>query len=478
MKLLFVTYCFGTGGGQALIGVYKRGLRVALAAVEHGHEVFFYCPGRENFHDSTTAKAEQCLTFVEWEDGSDGVEQAQDDRTRLLAGLGQIASDVVVIGEAPLGGQLLEVLLAAVELGIATVCLDNAYQAHSVEVFWDEFSSVFDRIVLAGPRSLHWEGAPDRLLQVPPYIDEDADAAKRLLAQELGDADATLITVLAYDLNVEALGTSILGKLDDPELAAIFITSDVEACEQRLKKLPTRVRDRVRVVAPVADRTYFGLLRISSLVVGKCAFMQFTECLSLMTPIIGFYFEGDFNLKFLPEACWSVCATSDDVECDDKTLATARRLLALNPDDMQVVHDGSSNAADKAARFIAGARHSSGHDPDLAAKRLEIAPDRFRSVLNGVDHRAGTELDTARIIRVRHSSERHIYLLLCRYGTGQNAETRRLWWWRFATREICRSHADEARAAGRRRCLHDVCEDELRMLEEHAGADLLPDIIN
>ena len=65
LKYLFVTYCFGSFQGQTLIGVYKRGLRVAMALRERGHEITFFCTGREGYQDALTRAAETRLTFVD-----------------------------------------------------------------------------------------------------------------------------------------------------------------------------------------------------------------------------------------------------------------------------------------------------------------------------------------------------------------------------------------------------------------------------
>lgn len=64
-RFFFVTYCFGDYQGQSLIGVYKRGLRIALELADRGHEVVFFCTGREAFSDDLTRQAEQRLTFVD-----------------------------------------------------------------------------------------------------------------------------------------------------------------------------------------------------------------------------------------------------------------------------------------------------------------------------------------------------------------------------------------------------------------------------
>ena len=65
MRIVFFTYCFGDSSGHAQIGVYKRGLRVALELHARGHEVLFDCTGRTTYHDELTALAEERIEFVD-----------------------------------------------------------------------------------------------------------------------------------------------------------------------------------------------------------------------------------------------------------------------------------------------------------------------------------------------------------------------------------------------------------------------------
>jgi hypothetical protein len=52
--------------GQALIGCYKRGLRIAMEFVARGHDVFVFCTGRQFYHDELTRRAEAVVQFVEF----------------------------------------------------------------------------------------------------------------------------------------------------------------------------------------------------------------------------------------------------------------------------------------------------------------------------------------------------------------------------------------------------------------------------
>ena len=113
MRYLFVTYCFGSHQGQTLIGVYKRGLRVAMELARLGHEISFFCTGREGYSDELTQEAQQTLTFVDIPFVVASFDEVQENRRRFLETIEAIAPDVVVIGEAPLAGSMLESTLCA-----------------------------------------------------------------------------------------------------------------------------------------------------------------------------------------------------------------------------------------------------------------------------------------------------------------------------------------------------------------------------
>ena len=482
LRFFFVTYCFGHQpeppheGGQVLIGVYKRGLRVALELCDRGHEVYFLCEGRHNFHDAMTAEAEERMTFVDWDLEEATPEATAASRGHFLAGMRRIAPDVVVIGEAPLAGVMLECTLAAAVLNTPAVCLDNAYGRDQSKLFCDNHGPIFDGVILTGPSSFHTLEPPPYLLQVPPYMKTSPDGARALLAElGLGDGDRQ-VTVLAYDHNVEALGVSLIGKLDDPRLDAVFITHRVDDCQARLASLPAAVRRRTRVIPPQEDRLLFGLLQIADLAVGKCAFMQVTECLSLLTPIVGFYFEGDFHLRCIPEVCHDFAHSSADATADAETVTTVRRYLELRPEDMLSVHDGSLEAATRAAEFleqVAGwpRRDTTGETRvhhGLEAAYLEHALAAGNGSTVGIQQ--------VRATRIRNSLDQQIYALVCHYRADGRDAVDRLWWRRFPSSEGTLEEAGRVREPGSGRQLYVVDPERRWLFEADAGQDRLPEV--
>jgi hypothetical protein len=499
MRFLFAAYCFGNAHGHALVGVYKRALRVALELARRGHDVVFVCPGRENFSDDTTAEAERRLRFVDFDHRHPTPEGAAANRREFTARLRALSPDVVVIGEAPLEGFLLEATLSAIEAGAPVAVLDNAYGPPLVRFFWEQWQTMFDGMVLTGPRSF-WRGdAPPQVAQIPPFIQPDAAAAGDLVRRELGLSGETLITVLAYDLNVQALALSILRGLDLPAAEAVFLTHEVETCRRQVATLPAEVRARVRVLPPQPDRLHFGLLQLASLAIGKCAFMQVTECLSLRTPIVGYEFAGQFSLRMLPPVCRRFSHSTRATAASAATLEAARRLLAVPPEEMRAVHDGSLGAAGRAADFLEslpgaprrrvgdaaeatvrrhydrGARRAPAAAP-AAHDGRPLTGELVRSALAEIHPGAEIAPHELRFGRIRKidGGREEVLAATARYTAGGGDGFQRLWVRVFRSADGLERAVRRARAPGSERRLLLVRPERRFLIEEDRGEALLP----
>ena len=496
MRFLFVTYCFGNAKGHALVGVYKRGLRIALELARRGHEVAFVCPGRENFTDETTVAAGRLLKFVDFEFRHPTPEAAIWNRREFTSGIRAFRPDAVVIGEAPLEGFLLEATLSTVELGIPIAVVDNAYNPTLVKLFWELWQTMFDGIVLTAPRSF-WHGeAPRHVLQIPPFIQPDAAAARDLVTRELGLRGERLVTVLAYDLNVQALALSILRGLECPATEAVFLTHEIEACRRQVESLPPELRDRVRVLPPQPDGLHFGLLQLSRLVIGKCAFMQVSECLSLHTPILGFAFPGQFALRWVPAVCRQFSHSTTETAASAETLAAARRLIEVQPEAMRTVHDGTLGAAEQAADFLeslpGAPRGNVGEACERALRRhyertaspraaagwgrRRLTDEVFRSALARVHPEAEIAVREVRFghIRALGRGEENIFAATASYTADGARRFRRLWLRLFSSPQGLEHSVRQARSPGSERRLCLVRPEQRFLIEEDRGEALLP----
>ena len=473
MRAFLVAYCFGGVTRQTLIGVYKRALRVGHALCDRGHQVSFFCAGREHFRDDMVERAEQRMTFVDWEWEHPLHEGAEANRRTTLDALRAAVPDVVIIGEAPLAGPLLEVTLAAAELGVPVVCLDNAYNPFCVEQFCSHHGPMYDAVVLTGPSSFHTARPPSFLLQVPPYIDASA-ADARLVLDDLGLGGRRIMTVLAYDVSVEALGASIASRLDRDDVGVVFVSHRTDDCTHRLGGMPAAVRDRTRVIQPLDDRRHFGLLQESRLVVGKCAFMQVSECLSLQTPIIGFYFQGDFHLDLIPDECRSVSHMTADSLCDDETLARARHFLDLTPLDMRAVHDGRLGAADATVTFLEQLPKRPRGGTMAECARRGLTPEILHASIAPWHPRADVRIVDVRMTLLREPKGQRLFAVLCRYTVDGRPEARRLWLRLFEEADALEAELDRALDPSTGRTVLRRSVADRAMLEQDIGEAGLP----
>jgi hypothetical protein len=419
-----------------MIGVYKRALRLALELHERGHEIVFFCTGREFFHDSLTEKAEQCMQFIDIPFFKPEYEGAEKNREIYLSTLSEIRPDIVVIGEAPMVGPLLETTLSAAELNIPIACLDNAYQPFFVQLFWENHGPMFDGIILNGPSSLHWKDAPPQLLQVPPFLEASVVEAEDLLKDLFGQLPDRLVTVLAYDLNVARMATSLFKELSDPSLSLVYIGSDIEKIQELQGQLPAHIRSHICVIQPPSEPALFGLIKLSKFAVTKCAYMQVTECLSLGTPVIGYFYPGYFPLNFFPNEVRRFVYVTDKLDSNREMVAVAKKYLNINPEELLSVHNGELSGLSNAADFLEDLPRLRHQEKTVSAAQLGFSKKRMKAALRRLDHTLNEKIEVRQIrsTRLRFLKNYHsIYSVLCDYSVGGEQRYARLWGHTFPT---------------------------------------------
>jgi hypothetical protein len=468
VRVLFVTYCFGENAGQTLVGVYKRGLRIALELRDRGHEVLFDCTGRADYRDELTSTAEQRIQFVDLRLGPPASDplRHQDSSVRAVAAY---EPDLVVVGEAPLAGTLLEATLCAVELGIPVALLDNAYNDRAAEQYLLDHGGMVDGIVLTGPSCTHTKSPPPHLCQVPPFVTPARGEAEELVAR-LGLHGERLVTVLAYDRKAERLGFSLLERLDAPGADFVFMARRPEECAQRMAGLPPELRGRVRVLGLPPDPLLFGLIELSRLAVVKYGFMQVSECLALHTPVICAYHEGPTWVGLLPPACSPFIHVAKQDEADDRTVAAARKLLSIPADAMRPIHSGGFGASGGAADFLellAGQRQETWSE--AVAKFPE---EQVRAALQATVGRSGFDLLQLRAMRLRSLQGEELYSIVCRCGLNGDERFVRLWGRRFSSAWGVRRRRLATARSGRR-VLYASPRQRV-LIESDAGQASLP----
>lgn len=473
-RFLFVTYCTGVSQGQAMIGVYKRGLRIALKLAERGHEVFFFCSGRENYRDALTARGEEELRFVDIPHGHAAYYGAILNRAVFCERISQIDPDVVVIGEAPLAGPLLEASLAAAELEIPVVLLDNAYQPFFVEGLCRNHAGLFDAIVLTGPSALHLQPAPEWLLQVPPYIQADTAAATRLLEEELDLSAERFVVVLAYDPKVAVLAASLLAKTEDLDVSAVFISPDPDETSGALSGLSTDLARRVRVVRPQSEGILFGLIECARVAVVKMGFMQVTEALSLRTPVIGLHYPSGFSADLLPTVCQPFVSMPSDTGGTPDSVAAMRRFVALSPDALSVIHDGQFDAASQAAAFLESTSTSPRPDISQATTEIGFSVERLQTALATIEGREDIKVLWARSSSLRTLPTQRLFTMLCSYAVNGSTRCTRLWGRLFASAADVEDEVERGAQDLPQREILYASPDARLLIEKDLGEAVLP----
>ncbi|MGB2604881.1 MAG: hypothetical protein WBC78_14885 [Candidatus Sulfotelmatobacter sp.] len=354
MRILFAAYCVvNNENGDSLIGVYKRALRIGLEMVRRGHEVWMVCPGRERYHDDLSHEAESCIQFL---DVPLDVLFCRSNKVKqgyYRMAFQKLRLDLVVVGEAPLAGNLLDSALCGLSLGIRLVVLDNAFSPWLSRISVLLHGSMFDGIVLTGPSYLQMHRPPKYYCGVPPYIEGSAAEAEALLDQSCFRPQR-LITVLGYEKKAQGVATALLPTLVQHGCAAVFLTPDPQEARERVASLPQSVAKSILVLPPPSENLLFGLLQRSSLVIGKCGFMQISECLSLGTPFLGINYRGCFPLRLLPKRVRRFVHATDTIEIDRATVDAAVRLVQIPREEIRGNQNDKFGARAMVADFLEG----------------------------------------------------------------------------------------------------------------------------
>lgn len=476
MRVLFIAYCFGSYKGQALIGVYKRCLRIGMELDKRGHEVVMFCTNRTAYQDDLTEKAEKRIRFVDIPFSIESCEAAEKIRSNFLKTISQINPDLVVSGEAPLAGAMLEATLCAVELEIPVVFLDNAYNPLFAKQFCENHGAMADGIILTGPLSYQTTEPPAYLCQVPPYIEISPQLTGEFLTGTLGLKGEKLITIMAYDGKVEKLGISLLKKLCLPGLEFLFLSRNPGKCRRELKNLPGQIKKKVRVkvIPPPTDPILFGLLALSRFSVVKHGFMQVTECMALGTPVIVVYYEGPRWLDFLPEECRPFAFFTERVKPDAAILETARRYLSMAPIEMAGIHNGEFAAAARSADFLESLPRKQREGTWKECLNMGFKKAHFIPVFESLHHGEKVNPFLLRGMRLRNLPGYQMYSIICGYYLNGKKQFLRLWGRVYSSKKTAEENFQEEYSQESKRQVYYFSAQDFVLIEADIGQAMLP----
>lgn len=474
MRILFVAYCMiNNENGDSLIGVYKRCLRIGIEMVRRGHEVSVFCTGREAYRDATVERAESMMRFIDFPLKALFCPSVEVRRRYYRRIFHRLAPQLVVVGEAPLAGTLLDSTLCAAGMGIPVVVLDNAYSPSLAEAFEESHGPMLDGLILTGPRSFQMPDPPEHYCAAPPFILGSGCEANALL-QELGVEAQKLITVLGYERKAETLAAALLAARPDEDCAAIFLTPEPLEAARRLEWLPERIRARVRFLKPPDEAVLFSLMARSSLAIGKCGFMQVSESFALGTPFIGIYYRGCFSVELLQPRARAFIHSTPSQEADPPTIDAFERFLRLEPEEIRGLHEGGFDGLRQAGDFLETLPPSPRRKTREEAARQGFTNEIVARSLAPLH--AGTTVEVAwtRCSRLRNYPQCRIDSVTAGYSVSGRRKQAFLWGRRYAEPRFAEQDRILAEAADSGRRILFRSDDGLLILEKDAGESRLP----
>jgi hypothetical protein len=459
--------------GDSLIGVYKRCLRIGLEMARRGHEVTMFCTGRSAYRDATVDRAELTMKFIDFPFGALFCPSVEVRRRYYRKAFRRVDPQLVVVGEVPLAGTLLDSTLCAVGLGVPVVVLDNAYSPMLAQVFQESHGPMLDGIILTGPGTFQMPDPPSYYCAAPPFISGTGHEADSLL-DKLGVGAGKLITVLGYERKAETLAASLLAARPEEDWEAIFLTPEPDEARSSLQGLPDGVLRHIRFVKPPEEAVLFSLLARSAMAIGKCGFMQVSESLALGTPFIGIHYRGCFAVEMLTSRAREFIHSTGSQEAEPETLQAFDRFLHLDPEEIRSLHHGGFDGLTQAADFLERLPSDPRAETTQEAAHLGYTRAAISESLTALHPGAGIDVDWVRASRLRNFPQCRIDCVTAGYTSSGRRRQAFLWGRQYA--EDCYAEQDLALAQdplSLRRILFRS-EDRLLIIEKDAGESRLP----
>ena len=475
MRVLFVAYCMiNNENGDSLIGVYKRALRVGMEMQRRGHEVWVFCTGRQDYRDELTAQADGAIHFLDFPAKLLFSKSEHLKRRYYRKAFARLKPDLVVAGEAPLAGTIMEATLCAVSLGIRVAVLDNAYNPDLARAFVQFHGPMVDGLVLTGPSSFQMREPPPYYCAAPPYINGSSTEAENML-QSAGFAGSALITVLGYERKAEQLALALLPALP-VDCKAVILSPNPRECQERVDGGPASLSGRVLVLPPPGENLLFGMLSLSRLVIGKSGFMQVSECLALGTPFLGIEYRGCLHPEILhPGAARFVHGTTSVIP-NRATIDSALRFLRLPRRELCDLHDGRFGAVSMVADFLEHLPIAPRRETTGESARAGYTAALLTQALASLHPDSTVCVDRVRSSRLRNLDQSTIDSIVCLYRENTIPRARFLWGRHYTTVSACKKDVETARQEHSPRRLLHVDPSQRLAIEEDAGEPVLPGI--
>ncbi|UWZ86983.1 glycosyltransferase [Occallatibacter riparius] len=420
--------------GDSLIGVYKRCLRIGLELHRRGHEVAIICPGRGELRDETVSAAQGRIRFIELPLRAYFHSSARYKRRCVRKAVRAFAPDVVVVGEVPMRGILLDAAVSAVELRIPTVILDNASKPSLAAKFLNDHGAIADGIALMGPSSFQMKDPPPHYCGIPPFIKRASEG----VAQRLGDwwpRSRRVITVLGYEQKAQELAIALMRAVPFVPCRVVVISNNIPATQARLETLPKRIRAKFIVTALPDEESLFEAMRRSNLVMGKMGFMQISESICLQVPFLGIYYRGCCPVWALPFHTLRYVGQTSSTKATLSVCLRLIRLLYIGKRVMQPVHSASFDGLVTVCEFLekTAGRLRDGVTEDSAG--LGYTTERLQHALQARHPKHRPEVEWVRVSPMWDSRDAKIDMVIAGCRSGARRQIVALQGIRFANPE-------------------------------------------
>jgi UDP-N-acetylglucosamine:LPS N-acetylglucosamine transferase len=266
-KALFITYTFGN---PIVAGVFFRAIRLASALSDRGWTccIFNFGPLLKDPKVESLGSGTRINNELEISDVWKAFRQLRD-----------LEPDIVIFGEAPLGGAMQLLWRAAEMLGKPFILLEQYYDLGTPGKF------DVDLMLLYGLKCFwkrHSNGRR-RWIIIPPFIDEVTPSAE--LPVPPAPRSAPRVLILGGEAIVLNEGIQLLADITDPSPQVVAISGNpaIAARQMRASGIPANHA----IALPLqSDANLFGLLQSSSAAITANGFMQMTEALALGCPAV------------------------------------------------------------------------------------------------------------------------------------------------------------------------------------------------
>jgi hypothetical protein len=275
IKVVFSTYSAATNdpNSTAFLGVLKRCVRLISNMKSGLIEAHLLNFGSVPIDDPLLQNELPKLTRHNLENENWDIEL-----NRLF---NTVKPDILVLGEGPGRGRMLDISKAALQHDIPQVCIENYYGPGQPEHFKKENPWLDYWLLLGLPFDKKYGKITDYAILCPPLFCTKSNV------QKSAEYD---IVILGYDINVAMLGIELVHKLPVKVRALLIHGKSLKKYLIDLKNFSQNIE--ITFAGFPDEKLYRNYLTSTKIVVCKSGFQQMVECLSLGTPAIVYDAQG------------------------------------------------------------------------------------------------------------------------------------------------------------------------------------------